>query len=1561
MSVNFAELVEPRMFQAGGKVAGLKQAASVLWDKYNRGKTVQPGMFSTLDELIADAPFDEVPADQWRKYLKPGRMLRREGVQFPLKKEELAQSGGLEQFLDLRAGERVSKDEVRRYLQAGRPRYKVDVARELYDDQATRIHDSDADIAGLRSNPVSETWEAVGLEAPTRSALPLDRVARKAAPMYGVDFASAEGTPVFHHVSPGSTYDESITRMPGLEGTSHFTPDALVWSRTTSHDMLAPSGYGQGRIRVRLVEEIQSDVHRKAASKVWVDHKTGQNYFNEDLVKEKIQKGELDPEFLETGERIGYRTEEDALQLAGIEEELKGLDDIVDMTPVDDDDLAAINNAGRDKERLRAIAARLEAKVDDAPYKDPSDYAALELRKQLWNAADEGEDYLALTRGADQIERYATEEMAAGFGPGDPYEKLVRMRKGMREMYDEVYAGELRKLAKRFGLTVEDIELEVMARAPTEIAPPRAGTVDNPFSSLMVEIREADVSPEATAHFDEVWDELDELVGELTPGDYHMPMHSKLSELQDSLTSIKDFVGANFDDMKSGTAAAVRRWDDFEVEKALGNWGADFEETMNMWTNLQNQGPVPEGIAAADELVKKTFPAIRLTPEGREKILRIGVQQYGKGGKVEALKRLWRIWDPKESQWASSTYKNKRRARNKIDKMDNEYGAYRYKLKEVRDTKDPKGTTAFQRGGKVELGKLMRELKRRFEELGGVDEGPDDPTRRRVLAGIGATAIAAPAALKQARYQARPEVAPAVRSAVREAATARAPLKMEKPLWDLGEDMEEDLIRNLMDEGGHGGSEQIVKHFAKEEFKQLEADIVEAGREWGSHRYGGEGHLESLDKARDHVKSELWDAGMPERDAEAAARQVMDVDWPEFKGFEGDVEGYTPTRSSIAQFETEIEGPDDLVRMLNKAREGESLAVGSEFNTFSVVPEGASEQFLKIGRMEVSELIDELPRFKHGVDRGKPIQAVGKRPRENWRQETDRWRRWLQNHPRETWIGDWATRAELELDKAEGGAVKMQRGGKVEALKALLKKAGFGDDVVRSVDDTGGEYGRIDFRDYDADEDAFNEALGKAEALGAKIDSTDKSITVELPQTEDLGTGKIFEVERARAEGYPVRETPSSPPKQDLSITELNKGTLSISEENTIDRFLREYTGKDLVSMQGFPDPERPGIYAVRAHDPHQGGEAMEFIIDTNVEDMMDGIEEVEFGGWPPKSSGKTQGFAEGGRVDAFENTKRRLALAMVMGSGRLPDEAEIQERMARLTADDDDGIEFGFGDKSGLEIAKSTLQSIVGAIPGVGEEGAEYGAETLMHFPASFTSQVKTLNPKTGEAEWHAGYSAPPWEMVERGIMPLEEWKELKETADRLSEEHPVRPGMIDETSAILNIFGTGPEWSKEAEERQFALRGAILEDYGLDDPSGFLQHLASAGGTMAGQVPIPMGTFTRLKALAGKLPKVAKWGSALGRWPVEWLSPVIEPSLLTYGAASLFGASIGTGVEAMLGEEELEPEEAERMLADMMQESEVEQIMPPDETDARIDEDIERRLGMRPGQYTEDLPSAF
>lgn len=43
----------------------------------------------------------------------------------------------------------------------------------------------------------------------------------------------------------------------------------------------------------------------------------------------------------------------------------------------------------------------------------------------------------------------------------------------------------------------------------------------------------------------------------------------------------------------------------------------------------------------------------------------------------------WIIWDKIENRPVGKTYSNKRKARSRVDKLDNQYGAYRYMVKEL--------------------------------------------------------------------------------------------------------------------------------------------------------------------------------------------------------------------------------------------------------------------------------------------------------------------------------------------------------------------------------------------------------------------------------------------------------------------------------------------------------------------------------------------------------------------------------------------------------------------------------------------------------------------------------------------------------------------------------------------------------------------------------------------------------------------------------------------------------------------------------------------------------------
>src|SRR5690606_32722246 len=108
------------------------------------------------------------------------------------------------------------------------------------------------------------------------------------------------------------------------------------------------------------------------------------------------------------------------------------------------------------EDEARERGERLRYAVPDAPFKDPRSYATLELRKQLWNAAQEGEDYLALARGEDQVKRY---------DPEDP--EIIA---GQEYMYDTIYPSVLRSLARQYGADV--IEVPVKVSTADDVRPP---------------------------------------------------------------------------------------------------------------------------------------------------------------------------------------------------------------------------------------------------------------------------------------------------------------------------------------------------------------------------------------------------------------------------------------------------------------------------------------------------------------------------------------------------------------------------------------------------------------------------------------------------------------------------------------------------------------------------------------------------------------------------------------------------------------------------------------------------------------------------------------------------------------------------------------------------------------------------------------------------------------------------------------------------------------------------------------------------------------------------------
>ncbi len=562
-----------------------------LLDQYKRGKTTQPGMFSTLDEIIAEAPFDTNSADQWAKYLAPGRMLKREGAQFPLKKEELDWSLSR---LTIDPSQKFTKEQLRELVSNQRQRFGVTMGRESYDESVN--------LVGIGSeDPMPENW----MLGKTDIEMDVDVMPR---PTYGDDYGGER----LHHKSPGSLYEESVSRMKGLDEQSHFDRDTLSWSRTSSHT-LPQKSFEQGFMptKVRLIEEIQSDLHSKAAKKILTDPVTGKSYESE-----YYAKGDVDEEGfarLESGRR-GYMDDDNKVIFRELNDEIGLLrEQMEELSAVHDP--VAYDQLSMQLKKLEEIEKQYLHLPTDAPYKNPGDYAGLELKKQLLNAVDNDEDYLAITRGRDQIARYEV---------GMDSQRSV----GMRKMYDEVYPSELKKLAKRYGATVEDVEIPVTVGVdvrPQSMVDIDAEGIDDAFDMSMDFIESGADWMDVAEGIDDyertlfhVENDMEGNIGMIADGD-----ELAIKDLRFQLGGIRNRLKRHFDDASEDNQVALEAY-----QKAMG----DFQDLHRKFAPIYNG--YEEFRGGTGPATVKDFPAMRLTEEVKEKVRELGVPQFQHGGLV---------------------------------------------------------------------------------------------------------------------------------------------------------------------------------------------------------------------------------------------------------------------------------------------------------------------------------------------------------------------------------------------------------------------------------------------------------------------------------------------------------------------------------------------------------------------------------------------------------------------------------------------------------------------------------------------------------------------------------------------------------------------------------------------------------------------------------------------------------------------------------------------------------------------------------------------------------------
>lgn len=477
-----------------------------------QGASPPKGFFSVLEQAIAGSKQRSMPAEQWSSYLTPGRREVTVGdLKFPLRDEELKWSG-LPGYLEgKQPGERISVDDLLRQLER-RPmpelkNPKGELTKFTRDvDEHENYFNSVADSIAERSGATDDGHDdLVGM---MRSAVGRGPGGvRNIGELTGIELTPLEahfidtglvpgpGARYKSNILPGPTtgYGEELTKFragkqwdpateaehKGLINAEELTTDeylrlqelnrlhgeAIQSGYTSDHfgsegqDLLSHSRWSRRQTDdgrpVHVVEEIQSDWHQQGREKGYKRELTSEEQNEYDSLKHKSAG-------------FAYR-------------------DL--LTPA---------------ERDRAITLE-QAKfsgIPQAPFSKT--YHELELKKNLARAVANGDEYLALTTGTQQADRwnqllqkdlkqiewmkgedgrydlypYGKDDKAKAFLAGktdkelrdllgkEMSDKILNSGKdegvltgdnlsiggaGMRHTYDEVYRGYLEKLAKQYG------------------------------------------------------------------------------------------------------------------------------------------------------------------------------------------------------------------------------------------------------------------------------------------------------------------------------------------------------------------------------------------------------------------------------------------------------------------------------------------------------------------------------------------------------------------------------------------------------------------------------------------------------------------------------------------------------------------------------------------------------------------------------------------------------------------------------------------------------------------------------------------------------------------------------------------------------------------------------------------------------------------------------------------------------------------------------------------------------------------------------------------------------
>lgn len=590
--------------------------------QYVKNKLPQTGFFSTLDELINSAPFEKAPLQEWKNYLQPGRTFEREGVRFPLKKEELDYTFGSPNFSaslipswkTVDPSKAFTRAELQEAIRGARPNFGLRVGTE-----------GGGSSIAVRQNRFPAEFNLgpqAGMDRPENGEW-------RRPPIMEEDRYRDYAHPTF-----SSGYEETATRSNDFDQfNTHFGPDVISHSRTTLH-ALDPSIYGSvpdGDPRqglMRLIEEIQSDRHQAAAKKIYAD---GADEGNAELYRDMLEtkrtgsfiQGErraATPDELETAslelaeiesrmKRRGYTTQDTPRERSDLSKQLEDLSETIRAQGQHLEGLRHASAPGQlaaDRELDNLVDRRnlledrqkeLKDLVPDAPFKDPADYAALEIKNQMLNAAKQNEDYLGLVSGRDISERFSHEDEAAS---------------GTAHVYNTIYPAVLKKLARQYGIEVGPVATNLGSNVDVAAPTMRAHDTENieDFMQRMDDsIAAGHNGGEEDAHELPI-EAMRELVKDFE--DVNPLQEQKANGYINQIEKL-------YADKKSGD----------EPEELAQLWGyltETFDKLHGEYAKAKKMGML-EG-----ETSNKSFLSMKLTPEIRDKIKRIGVPIWALAG-----------------------------------------------------------------------------------------------------------------------------------------------------------------------------------------------------------------------------------------------------------------------------------------------------------------------------------------------------------------------------------------------------------------------------------------------------------------------------------------------------------------------------------------------------------------------------------------------------------------------------------------------------------------------------------------------------------------------------------------------------------------------------------------------------------------------------------------------------------------------------------------------------------------------------------------------------------------